>query len=58
MALEEFRIEFGKHPLFQRSYAYNFEGLYHDYEEEFVQVFRNGIFEAVFSDYGSKNVFL
>ena len=54
MALEEFRIEFGKHPLFQRSYAYNFEGLYHDYEEEFVQVFRNGIFEAVFSDYGSK----
>lgn len=54
MGLEDFRVEFGKHSLFHRNYSYNFEGLFHDYDDEFVQVFRNGIFEVVFSDYDSK----
>lgn len=56
MPLDNFRAKFGKHHFFQRRYAYNFEGLYYDYENEYVQIFHNGIFEIVFSDYSPNNL--
>lgn len=55
MPLNDFKIELGEHPFFQRSYFYNFEGLYNEYDDEFVQVFSTGILEVIFSDFGEKN---
>lgn len=58
MALEEFRIEFGKHPLFQRSYAYNFK--------DYIMIMKKNLFKFSVMEFlkqyslimAQKNVFL
>lgn len=56
ISLYKMNDELRKHSFFTGLYSYNFEGLYNNaVEDEFYQIFRNGIIEVRLEEYGPEH---